>query len=216
MKDIKARHIPVVILAGGRSSRMQAEGLSGDKYLHLLDDKPVIAHLIERLQLQADHIALNSNQVQSVLSRFALPVIADQFAYNSGPLTGILTAMRYAKEQAFVVTAAADTPFIPSDLLEALFNRQQAIQSDVVFAASNGATHPTFGLWRTHLAEKLSTWLAQGHKPSVISFAATIKQSTVEFPFGTLSNGSSYDPFFNINEPSDLILARQLLKQLTI
>lgn len=214
MNNIQARHIPVVILAGGRSSRMQAEGLTGDKYLHLLDDKPVIAHLIERLKMQADHIALNSNQHQSDLSRFGLPVIADQFAYNSGPLTGILTAMHFAKDQAFVVTAAADTPFIPSDLLEKLLSQQQATQSDVVFAASHGATHPTFGLWRTNLATNLSSWLAQGHKPSVISFAMTVKQTIAGFPVQSLPDGSTYDPFFNINEPADLIKARELQKQL--
>ncbi|WP_374830308.1 molybdenum cofactor guanylyltransferase MobA [Paenochrobactrum pullorum] len=216
MSKIQAHQIPVVILAGGRSSRMQAEGLSGDKYMHLLDGKPVIAHLIDRLQPQTDDIALNVNSDQNDLSQFNLPVIADQFAYNSGPLAGILTAMNYAKKHPLVLTAAADTPFIPANLIEKMWAAQNTQQADVVFASSHHKTHPTFGLWRTENAAKLQQWLQQGHKPSIMHFASYLQSTTFDFPFEPLKNGGLLDPFFNINEPADLVKARELQKQLEL
>ncbi|MGU3574941.1 molybdenum cofactor guanylyltransferase MobA [Brucellaceae bacterium C25G] len=215
MSAILPRHIPVVILAGGRSSRMQTDSLSGDKYLHFIGHQCVLSHLIERLKLQSDHIILNANDDQADLSRFDLPVIGDQLIYNSGPLSGILTAMDYAKEHPLVFTAAADTPFIPLNLIEKMLHNQQETQSDVVFAQSNATLHPTFGLWRTDLAQKLHNWLKTGSKPSVTGFAADLKQSIVDFPFAVLADGTSYDPFFNINEPEDLKTADSLQKRLS-
>lgn len=216
MSKNQSHHIPAVILAGGRSSRMQAHGLSGDKYMHLLGDKPVIAHIINRLQDQSDNIAINANSDQSDLSQFDLPIIADQFAHNSGPLAGILTAMNYAKEYPLVFTAAADTPFIPKNLIARMWFAQNKEQTDVVFASSNHKIHPVFGLWRTENAAKLKQWLQKGHKPSVTYFASYLQKTTIDFALKPLKDGDLFDPFFNINEPADLVKARQLQKQLKL
>lgn len=222
-QNITGQTIPVVILAGGRSSRMQAGGLAGDKYLHPIDGKPIIEHLIERLRRQTKHIVLNTNSDQAYLSQFGLPIIADQFIFRSrsgysGPLAGIFTAMDYAKNHPLVLTAAADTPFIPDNLIEKMLAVHNARQTDVVFAASQHKPHPSFGLWRTHHAERLKHWLQQAHQQnsslSIRYFAANLQNAIADFPFAQLQNGAYYDPFFNINEPADLIKANNLQKQL--
>jgi molybdopterin-guanine dinucleotide biosynthesis protein A len=182
--------------------------------LHLIDDKPIIEHLIDRLLSQTNTIAINTNERQLSLSRYDLPILQDRFTYNSGPLAGILTAMEYAKNNALVMTVAADTPFIPTNLIEKMLFTFKHEPTDVVFAKSQGKRHPTIGLWNTKCAPHLRQWLEQGHKPSIIHFASNINSTYADFPRVQLKNGQDYDPFFNINELHDLVEARALLKQI--
>lgn len=44
------------IIAGGQSSRMQAGGLAGDKFLQQLGSQTIIEHVAARLSLQVDYL----------------------------------------------------------------------------------------------------------------------------------------------------------------
>lgn len=203
-----------VVLAGGRSQRMQTDSLLGDKFLLSLDQQPILSHVISRLAPQTARIILNAGGAPQRFSQFALPVIEDCFGIQAGPLSGILTAMRYAAADQFVVTAAADTPFFPTDLVAQLTKQQMATQADVVFAASFGQVHPTFGLWRTCLADDLQNWLESGEHASVKRYAQRRISAAFDFAAQILPSGVEFDPFFNINTPDDLDKARYFLKEL--
>ncbi len=109
-----------VILAGGLSRRMGG----GDKSLRVLDGKPLIGHVIERIRGQAAPVAINANGDAVRFSTFGLPVIPDATADFAGPLAGVLAGMRWARTprrgRAFIVTAACDTPFLPDDMVQKL------------------------------------------------------------------------------------------------
>ncbi|HWJ19264.1 MAG TPA: molybdenum cofactor guanylyltransferase MobA, partial [Geobacterales bacterium] len=136
-----------VILAGGLSRRMGG----GDKSLRTLNGKPLILRAIERLGGQAGPIALNANGDASRFSAFGLPVIPDATADFAGPLAGVLAGLRWAAEAApdarFIVTAACDTPFFPSDLVEKLLASTGPTYPCIALAASGENAHPVFALW---------------------------------------------------------------------
>src|SRR5690242_6663170 len=106
-----------VILAGGQSRRMGGT----DKAFLPLAGRPLIAHVIERLRPQVDAVVVNSNGDPARFADFGLEVIADAIGGFQGPLAGILTGMQWARRHArnarWIATAAADTPFLPRDVV---------------------------------------------------------------------------------------------------
>ena len=62
--------ISAVILAGGKARRMNG----ADKGLQLLKNKPLISHVIERLQPQVIDISINANRHHEEYAQWGFPV----------------------------------------------------------------------------------------------------------------------------------------------
>ena len=90
--------------------------------------------MIARLEPQCDGLILNANGDPARFAAFGLPVIADGVADFPGPLAGILAALDWAAanrpDVSLVLSAAADCPFLPRDLVsrlhQALLSRERA------------------------------------------------------------------------------------------
>ena len=110
--------IPGIILAGGRATRMGG----GDKGLKLVGGRRLIDHVIARLAPQCGPLALNANGDPARFIDLGLPVLPDSLPDHPGPLAGVLAGLDWACEQGgeAIVTAAADTPFFPTDLVARL------------------------------------------------------------------------------------------------
>src|SRR5690606_20990586 len=138
---------PCVILAGGQARRMGG----GDKGLLPLGSGRVIDHVIARLAPQCGALAINANGDPARFADFGLPVLADPVPGQPGPLAGILAAMDWAAGlgAGVVVTAAADSPFLPRDLVARLV--AATTHGGAVAESPDGTgrmrAHPTFGLW---------------------------------------------------------------------
>ena len=194
-----------VVLAGGQARRMGG----GDKGLLMLGGKTVLAHVIDRLEPQVAAIVLNANGDPA---RFdgTYPVVADSVDGFAGPLAGVLAGLDWAETQGatHVVTAAADTPFFPCDLVPRLM--LAAEHRDIALAATPDprrglARHPTFGLWPVALRDDLRAALNDGVR-KVVQWTDRHKTASAEFP------AEPFDPFFNINTPDDLARAEALLE----
>ncbi|MBX2854205.1 MAG: molybdenum cofactor guanylyltransferase MobA [Rhodobacteraceae bacterium] len=198
-----------VILAGGQSRRMGG----GDKCILSLGQKPLLAHVIDRLapQFAAGRaaIALNANGEPSRFAPFGLPVIPDPVAGFLGPLVGVLAGLEWAAERGArgVVTAAADTPFPPSDLVSRLIAAAENAQTPLACAASGGRDHPTFGLWPVALRADLRRALVEEDLRKVVLW--TDRHGCARASFDDhIRPGPAGDPFFNVNTPEDLDAAR--------
>ncbi|PQA71901.1 molybdenum cofactor guanylyltransferase [Brucella oryzae] len=200
------------IIAGGLSSRMQEGGVSGDKFLQPLGSTgTIISHVVRRIKPQVDTLIINANSDDSRLNDLGVPVIKDLPAKHGGPLVGILTALTQARGASLLLTTAADTPFLPHDLADHLLSRRNETGARVVLACSLSRIHPIFGLWETGLADELAAWLANTSRASVFAFGGHIGFETVDFPLAFIGNSpETYDPFFNINRPDDLVAAQKL------
>lgn len=201
-----------VILAGGRSSRMGG----GDKGLLRLGDKTLIAHVADRLapQLPGGRAALrlNANGDPARFAELALPVIPDEAKGFAGPLAGVLAGLTAARREnaRAIVTAAADTPFLPQDLVAHLSAALADGDCRIALAATRDAEgklwpHPTFGLWPSDLAEDLREALVEEGVRKVLVWAERHGMALVEF-----DAAGAFDPFFNVNTPADLEEARAL------
>lgn len=197
-----------VILAGGLATRMGG----GDKGLLMLGGQPLLSRVIERLAPQVAGMALNANGDAARFGDFDLPVLADSISGYAGPLAGVLAGLDWAATQGSdsIVTAAADTPFFPADLVIRLQEAGQGMGAPLVLAATPGGKrgpvrHPTFGLWPVSLRDDLRAVLNDGLR-KVVLWTDRHGGREVAFPVGDV------DPFFNVNTPDDLAEAERMRK----
>lgn len=196
--------LPGVILAGGRATRMGG----GDKGLRVVAGRRIIDHVIARLAPQCGSLAINANGDPARFAGFGLPVLPDSVAGFAGPLAGVLAGLDWAAGigAPAIVTAAADTPFFPADLVARL--RAAAGPSGLALAASPDAQgrlwqHPTFGLWPVALRDDLRAALAGGLR-KIVLWTERHGAGQAEFPV------AGHDPFFNINTPEDISEAERI------
>lgn len=193
-----------VILAGGRATRMGG----GDKGRLTLGDKSLLDLVIDRLSPQVTGIALNANGNTIRFADLEMPVLPDSLPDHPGPLAGVLAGLDWAAEQGAetIVTVAADTPFFPETLVASL--NAAAGSPPLALAASrdeNGKLwrQPTFGLWPVSLRDDLRTALKDGLR-KVVLWTDQHNAGTAEF------ESIGFDPFFNVNTPEDLAIAREI------
>ena len=121
-----ARDIPGVLLAGGLARRMGG----GDKPMRTIGGRTILDRVITRLKPQCDSLILNANGDPARFATFGLPVIPDGVADFPGPLAGILAALDWSAanrpDVEFVLSAAADCPFLPRDLVSRLLWRARS------------------------------------------------------------------------------------------
>lgn len=195
-----------VILAGGLATRMGG----GDKGLLALGGQTLLDRVIGRLAPQVADLALNANGDAGRFEALGLPVLADSVAGHAGPLAGVLAGLDWAAEQGAqcIVTAAADTPFFPEDLVPRLLLAGEGMTEPLVLAATREegrlVRHPTFGLWPVALRDDLRAALEGGLR-KVVLWTDRHGGRVAEFPV------TPFDPFFNVNTPDDLAEAERLL-----
>ena len=189
-----------VVLAGGQGRRMGG----GDKVLLDLAGKPLLQHVIDRFVPQVDSLVLNANGDPSRFAVFGRPVVADGAGAGAGPLAGLLAGFDWAAAHEIscdvIAIVPGDSPFVPVDLVERLV---AAGQGGAAIAASDGRSHPVFGIFPVHLADSLRAFLDAGHRKAG-DWASQINAQVVSF------ESNQIDPFFNINTPEDLEHATRL------
>lgn len=188
-----------VILAGGLATRMGG----GDKALLPLGEGTLLDQVMMRLGPQVAGLALNANGDAARFARFGLPVLPDSIDGFAGPLAGVLAGLDWASENGAetIVTAAADTPFFPCDLVPRLQQAGEGMANPLVLAVTREGRHPTFGLWPVALRDDLRAALLGGLR-KVVQWTDAHGGRTAMFQ-------EAGDPFFNINTPADLEIARR-------
>ena len=192
-----------VILAGGQATRMGG----GDKGLLPLAGAPILGHVIDRLRPQVAKLAINANGDPARFKDFGLRVLPDSIPGFPGPLAGVLAGLDWAASEGAtqIVTAAADTPFFPADLVPRLLDAAEEQGTPIALARTGDGRHPTFGLWPVALRDNLRSALEDGLR-KVVLWTDSHGTAYANFPAGR------FDPFFNVNTPEDLERARGLLE----
>jgi len=192
-----------LILAGGLARRMGG----GDKALNPLAGRPILAHVIDRLQGQCDDLLLNANGDPTRLAGFGLPVVADTVPDFAGPLAGVLAGLDWIAAHRpqidWLLSVAADTPFIPRDLASRLHQARAAAGTPLACAASGGRQHHAIGLWPLGLRQDLRRALAAGERKLGL-WTEAHGVAVAEWPTEPI------DPFFNVNTLEDLAEAERL------
>ena len=157
MKEVK--NLPVVILAGGQAKRMGGK----DKALIKLQNRTLLSHVLEKISGYASPVGLNINKNQEKFTKFNYPILKDKIEGYLGPLSGIFTAINWAKEinEDWVLTLPCDTPYLPKNLIPRFIKLALDLDKnfDVISVKCNNQVHPVIGLWKTNLIHKLENSL---------------------------------------------------------
>jgi molybdopterin-guanine dinucleotide biosynthesis protein A len=196
--------IPGVLLAGGLARRMGG----GDKPMRSIGGRTILERVIARLAPQCDGLILNANGDPARFAASGLHVIPDGVTGFPGPLAGILAGLDWAAanrpEVKWMLSAAADCPFLPRDLVSRLQQGLVDQDAELAVAASDGQSHPVIGLWSVSLREKLRHALVVEDVRKIDRWTARYRLATVTWPVEPL------DRFFNANTVEDIAEAERL------
>lgn len=207
------KHMPIVILAGGRGRRLG----NVDKCLLPLAGSSVLQHLLFSLAHQSEAIYLNANGELSRFVEFNLPIIKDTNFADAGPLAGVINAMQHfehEKKSKYFVTIPGDCPFVPKNYVQALFDAFINSSVDLVYASANSNKHYVCAIWSVDLLAPLQHYLQSGAR-SVGQFIHSQNFQCIDFSHvnTTAHDENSPSHFFNINTPEQLTQAEELLQR---
>lgn len=186
-----------LILAGGRSSRFRGV----DKTFIPLGGKPLLAHVIARLEPQVDVLTVSSNLPASHFKPWGLRVVPDVLEDVSGPLAGVYAGLTTWPDSE-LVTVAVDLPFLPRDLVRRL---KQGRQGAACTFATDGARHALAVWWAPDAAVELRRYIVSGGR----SLKGWLERHGQPITF---SPQAEADITFNINTPEDLALAKDRMR----
>ncbi|MBL9049043.1 MAG: molybdenum cofactor guanylyltransferase [Tabrizicola sp.] len=188
-----------VILAGGEGRRMGG----ADKALLPLAGRPLIGHVLDRLEPQVERVLISANGDAARFAAFGCDVLPDTVA--QGPLSGIHAALVRAAAlgATHLVSTPVDTPFLPGDLVPQLILASEDSPAGLAIAAAPDGDHPATALWPVALATALAAYLASGDA-KVTGFTEPLHAARARFPDARA--------FLNLNTPKDLATAEALLK----
>lgn len=174
-----------------------------DKALVPLAGRPLIAHVLDRLEPQVEQVLISANGDPVRFASFGCEVVPD--AVPQGPLSGILAALTRAAAlgATHLVSTPVDTPFLPGDLVPQLLLAAESAPEGLALASDVDGDHPATALWPVGLAPALAEYLAGGGA-KVTRFTDAHHAARAMFP----------EPraFLNLNTPEDLATAEALLR----
>ena len=191
-----------VVLAGGKSIRF-----GEDKSQAKLGGKILIDYILEELNKEFEEILIVANNSIEHLSSKKIFLIKD-CKKNMGPLAGVLSAMKWVKENnnnyKWISTFPSDTPFFKIKIFNKFLNKVNEKEGKLFFMNSGEKRHNIFGLWSVSLLSQLEKDLENGAR-KVEKWANNIGVKTIDISF------EKKDPFYNINTKSDLEGAKKIL-----
>ena len=190
-----------VVLAGGKSQRF-----GQDKSQVKLNGKILIDYILSEIIDEFKETLIVTNQPISFMSSKKITVIED-FKKGLGPLGGVLSAMKWIKDNnkvySWISTFPADTPFFTKKELKSFYNDIKIENNKLFFIKDKNTRHNIFGLWSLDLMDQLETDLYNGERKVEI-WANSIGVSTVNIEYKNIN------PFFNINTIDDLEKAKKI------
>jgi len=120
-----------VVLAGGKSSRMQR-----NKALLEMQGQTLMEHSLEVLQSSFAEVFISSNE-QEFYTKYGVPIVPDKVGAQ-GPLGGLQACLEVASYEVVFFTAC-DMPFIQGDVIAYL--AQWTEQYDIVVPCTSSGEH---------------------------------------------------------------------------
>jgi len=179
--------VSCIILAGGKSARFDGH----DKGLVKLGDKPLVSHVIDRVQAQLDDVVISANRNLAAYKRYTSLVIADNTSPYQGPLAGISAALPKCNHE-WVLVVPCDMPFLPENLIAKLHDGIQ--NQDLSIAKVDNQLQLAL-LMNKSLLESVRTALANGEN-KFMHWVSSQHHAVVEF--------SDRHGFANINSVAEL------------
>ena len=195
-----------IILAGGKSSRF-----GEDKSTVKLGNKTLLDHIVNKIENEFNEILVISNNKELNFQNKKIQVIEDCIKGQLGPLVGILTAMKWVKENKkdyrWVASFPCDTPFFDINLTNKLKLKTNNTSKKLIFLNSEKKRHNIFGVWSIDLIEILENDLKKNFRKVEI-WADKIGYESINI------NIEKFDKFLNINTKKDFEKAKKNINKI--
>ena len=179
------KDVTAIILAGGRSTRVNGK----NKALLLLQNKPLISHVMERISTQLNLIIISANSDLEWFRQTNYPVVEDDNQLFLGPLSGLKSCAPHITTP-IVMTLPCDAPFIPANLVSRMCDALNKAPTKLQ-VVDNGRQQNLFMMFHRDLLQSIDGYLASGQR-SVYGWISQHDVNVVDFR-------DSADCFTNIN-----------------
>lgn len=138
--------VTVILLAGGKSSRMGSE-----KGFLVYEKSTFVDRLVEMTKRMTPHVLLSVNAENAQEYAYLdIPLVIDVVP-DSGPLGGVVSTLREVHTPWFFLISI-DAPKVSIAILNNLWERRTGF--DAVVYADQNRMHPLVGLYKTHTKTK--------------------------------------------------------------
>ncbi len=190
-----------IILAGGKSSRF-----GEDKSNIRLGNKTLLDHTIDKIEKEFGEILIISNNKNYNFNNKKIYTVKDCIEGQLGPLAGILTAMKWAKENKknykWIASFPCDTPFFDTKIISKLKLKTKETSKKLIFLNSGKKRHNIFGLWSMDLIKTLEKDIKNNFRKVEI-WADKVGYESINI------NTEKFDKFLNINTKEDFEKAKE-------
>lgn len=196
----------LILLAGGKSSRINT-----DKAFLKFKDETIIENTINALKNIFDEIIIVSNnnleKYNSMIKKYKNITLKADLIKNKGPLGGIYTGLKTAKDSNNFVLAC-DMPFINVDLIKYMLNFKDF---DAVVPRIGNNVEPLYAMYNKNILPIIENQI----KISELKIQETINKINNVRYIGK-EEIEKFDKegicFFNINNKEDLKIAGELIE----
>jgi len=189
----------VIILAGGRSSRMGT-----DKAFIKIGNQPLIKRQIELLRKVFKQIIVVTNSLPKYRGYKGIKIISDIIPHR-GPLGGIYSGM-VASSSTYNFVVACDMPFINQALIRYIMRNKNSY--DIIIPKIDRKYHPLFGIYSKNCLPIIEKRIKQQR------FKVSSIFSKVKTNFISKHEIRQFEPnllsLMNINIPGDLIRVKNM------
>ena len=190
-----------IILAGGKSSRF-----GEDKSNIRLGNKTLLEHTIDKIEKEFSEVLIITKDKKHNFKNKKIYTVNDCIKGQLGPLVGILTAMKWVKDNKknykWIASFPCDTPFFDTKLIAKLKLKTKDSSKKLVFFKSDKIRHNIFGLWSMDLIETLEKDIKNSFRKVEI-WADKVGYESINI------NKEKFDRFLNINTKEDFEKAKK-------
>ena len=195
-----------IILCGGQSRRM-----GRDKGSMIIQDKPMIKHVLSTLNHQINEVIIVLNDTERIGKysefinpsdyAFTLTFVEDKIK-DKGPLPGIMTGLSQISSQ-YSLVLPCDSPFVSSKYIETIFNEiDENYQAIVPFHDMENklkTSEPLHSVYNKNIIETIEKLVDN----DVLHIKGLISQIDTKFVF--IDNEKiEKKEFRNLNRPEDI------------
>ncbi|MCB1508902.1 MAG: molybdenum cofactor guanylyltransferase [Hyphomicrobiaceae bacterium] len=198
------------VLSGGAASRF-----GSDKTQEMLDGQSLLDRTIAFAGTQAASVVIaDGGQGHALPDGLTRLVDAD---FGAGPARGLCAALAHAAglktPPRYLLTLPCDVPFYPHDLAGRLIGAVVHDPQMPALAVSGSRLHPAIAVWPVARASAIIARVKAGENALHALLGPAQERGEVRFS-GPVIDGIEIDPFFNVNTPEELEIAREVLQAL--
>jgi len=189
VKKITNNEITAVILAGGKSSRMNGK----DKGLMNFRGQELIRHVLRVVEPRVSEVLISANRNIELYENFG-KVIMDELEDFQGPLAGVSSALKVCFTR-YLLVLPCDSPLIDEELIDNLISRMGETEVDICVAHDGSIMHATFAIIDAKLGKSLEEFLENGGRKMALWY----RQHSIE----RIDVSSQLEVLTNLNRPED-------------